>query len=76
MIFKKCILFLTILLLFFLTRNSLIAEELDSDVLLEKAKLQFLWKNYENAFGMAETILKTDPKNTDALMIVAQVHYI
>ncbi len=51
-------------------------EELETDVLLEKAKLQFIWKNYDNAVQLAEKVLKADPKNTDAMMIVAQVYYI
>ncbi|MCX7943355.1 MAG: tetratricopeptide repeat protein [Deltaproteobacteria bacterium] len=73
MIFKR---FFTLLLVFFASAIDGIGEELDRNVMVEKAKVQFIWKNYDKALELAEKVLKEEPRNIEALIIVAQIHYI
>lgn len=51
-------------------------QDLSSDVLLEKAKVQFVFKNYDNAFNLAQQVINLDSKNVEAYLIIAQIHYI
>lgn len=80
MIYKRKIFKLFVVLVFCIFFSfSVLGKEIDSldkDVLVEKAKVQFLLKNYEGALHIAEKVLKDDPNNIDALIICSQINYI
>ncbi len=72
----KIYVFLSVLVFLSILSLETLGEDLDTDVMVEKAKIQFILKNYDEAARLSESVIKIDPSNIDALLIMAQVNYI
>lgn len=51
-------------------------EDLESDVVLEKAKLNFIYKKYEVSLSYAEEVLKKDSSSAEAYLVAAQSSFL
>jgi len=67
--------FLSFASMFFSPSISLSDDTDYAEALVEKAKLQYLWKNYEEALNTSLKVLTKDSKNIDALILCAQSGY-
>ncbi|MGB9599073.1 MAG: hypothetical protein ACP5KG_09810 [Myxococcota bacterium] len=48
-------------------------QDMPAEVILEKAKVQFVFENYDSTFSLAQQVINLDSKNVEAYLIIAQM---